>query len=112
MDPVEAIGDVNFGDVDGAIARVGLDDGLDDSLEGSAKLHGLLGSQAQGVGVDSKEGVVTDGTRSAVSLGDHAQWAQPEGRFRGQEVSWEDGPMAFVDHICELLSQKGTVVSG
>ena len=83
MDPVEAIGYVNFGDVDGAIARVGLDDGLDDSLEGSAKLHGLLGSQAQGVGVDSKEGVVTDGTRSAVSLGDHAQWAQPEGRFRG-----------------------------
>ena len=112
MDPVEAVGDVNLGDVDGAIARVGLDYGLDDPLEGPPKLHGLLWSQAQGVGIDSKEGIVTDGARSAVTLGDHTQWAQPEGRFRGQEVGREDCPVAFVDHIGELLSQKGTVVSG
>ena len=46
MDPVEAIRDVNFGDVDRAIARVGLDYSLDDPLEGPPKLHGLLGSQS------------------------------------------------------------------
>jgi len=47
-------------------------------MEGASKLHGFLGAEPEGLGIDVGGGVVDDGTRATVALGDDAGWGQAE----------------------------------
>ncbi len=54
-----------------------MEDGCQYAMEGTAKLHGIGGSQRQGVGVDGVESVVHDGARATGKLGDDTKGAEP-----------------------------------
>jgi hypothetical protein len=57
----------------GTKARVGMHQVAEEAWQGSAKLHGLGGSQPDGFLIDTGVGVVNDKARPPVTLRDHTQ---------------------------------------
>jgi len=45
---VETISKVNFGEIDGAIAGIGIDEVVQNAVQGMAKLHGFDDSKSKG----------------------------------------------------------------
>lgn len=78
MDPIKAVGHIDFNQVNWPVAGVSLNDLGEDSSEGLAKLHGLLGCQGLSVLVDPRVRVVNDGPGAPIVLRYHASWANME----------------------------------
>ena len=74
LESIEAICQVNFGNVDRAKAGIGVTDKIEDAFQGTTKLHGLSWCQLDCVVVDTIEGKIHNQSGSSVSL-----WYHPHG---------------------------------
>ena len=95
-----------------AEARVRVEDGGEDAVEGAPKLHGVEWGKWDGILVDVVEGVVNDGAGSPVVLGYDAQGAEPEVLQLRHHSGRQNCPLRFVDHRRHLLPEEGDVVEG
>ena len=110
---VETIGQIGLGKMDGAIARVGSDEGAEQTVQGAAELHGFDRSVGLGGAVDAKESAVHDGARASVALGDNSNGAEAEVGVVLHEVKGEDHPETLVDHVGHVFAKKvGEFVGG
>jgi hypothetical protein len=60
------------------MARVGMDNRVEDAVQRVTELHGILWGQLEGVFVKPVEGVVNNGAWASVMLGDHPEGADAE----------------------------------
>jgi hypothetical protein len=87
-------------------------DGLEDPLERVAKLHGLWWGETEGVVVDPTVGVIDNDPGSAVTLRDHAQWAEAEVGEMLDQVVGEENPLSFLHHGDDFLLEECDVLRG
>ena len=88
-------------------------DGLQNPLEGSAKLHGLPRGQADGIIIDAVEGVVNDDAGAVIPLGDHAKRAEVKKVEEVlDELIGEEDPLSLLHKGDDLLLEEGQVFSG
>ncbi len=69
----ETVGNVDLNEREGAMARVSLDNRVEDPREDVAILHGLPGCQSGGVLIDIVEGIIHNSPRAAFLLGDNTE---------------------------------------
>ena len=76
------------------------------ALKGTAKLHGLIGGQKDGVTVDTREGVIDDGLGPTSMLRDDTKGAKPQVLQLCHQCHWKEGSVCFVEHGGEFLAQE------
>ena len=74
-DAVEAIGNVNFDQLNGSMSWVGKNKVAKQARQGISKLHGIMGGNRNSLTIEAKKGVVDNGARVAVMLGNAAHGA-------------------------------------
>jgi hypothetical protein len=110
-DPVETIAEVNLQEVDGPVRGVGVVDGLDQTLERVTKLERVRWGKLDGLGVHPREGVVSNGAGTAVTLGDTAHGGDAEVDEVLDQGKGQDDPVPFVHHIRHLGLEEGEIGS-
>jgi hypothetical protein len=106
MEAIEAIGDIFFAHADGAVARIGVDNALEETGKCASELHRFRGREANGLLVQVGVAVVDDSSGPAVMLRDDPGWGDAQGGLFAYEVVREDHPLASGDHARHLLGEK------
>lgn len=88
---------------------VGRPDFVKDTVQCMAELHGLGGGQLGGGIIETKEAIINNNPRTAVTLGDdpnggHPQVGDGKGRIKGK-----DKPISFGYHVGHVGLQKTMV---
>jgi len=107
---VETIGDVDLDKLNGTVGRVSQDNVSKQARQGVAKLHGVAGRNGDRIIIEAEEGIIDDGARAAIMLGNAAHGADTEIGKVLDGVVREDEPLSLVDHGGELRPEKVDMV--
>jgi hypothetical protein len=111
-EPVKAVRDVDFEKVDRTMGRIGIMDFGKEAIQGSAKLHRLLGCQLDGLFVHAVKGVVHDSARATVALRYNTQGGNAKvGQVFDGMVGKKD-PITFMHEVEHFFLLKAEVVGG
>jgi hypothetical protein len=76
---------------------------VDEAVQGTAELHGLLGGQIDRNHVDHPEGKVSNEAGVVLPLGDDTRWAHMEVLEVLDTGPGKDNPLAAVNKVCKLF---------
>jgi hypothetical protein len=107
---VETIGDVDLDKLNGTVGRVSQDNVSKQARQGVAKLHGVAGRNGDRIIIEAEEGIIDDGARAAIMLGNAAHGADTKIGKVLDGVVREDEPLSLVDHGGELRPEKVDMV--
>jgi hypothetical protein len=111
-EPVKAIRDVDLEKVDGSMGRIGIMDFSKEAIQGSAKLHRLLGCQLDGLFVHAVKGVVHDSARATVALRYNTQGGNAKVGQVFDGVVGKKDPITFMHEVEHFFLLKAEVVGG
>jgi phage portal protein BeeE len=74
------------------------------------KLYGFTWRQGNGVIIDAKELIVTDGPGMSIPLRNHTQRAVLQVLLTNDEPRREQDPLPFMDHVNILFMEEGNVL--
>jgi hypothetical protein len=106
MEAIEAIGNIFFTNADGAMARIGVDNALEETGKCASKLYRFRGREANGLLVKIGVAVVDDSLGPAVMLWDDAGRSDAQGGLFAYEVVRGDHPLASSDHARHFFGQE------
>jgi hypothetical protein len=110
--PIEAVGNVYFADVDWSEARVCLESHAKDSVHGSSKLHRFGGCPRCRIFVHVAERIVNYGLRAAIPMGGDSDGADPKLSHMADQPCRQHSPLPLIDHGDEFLSEESSVLLG
>jgi hypothetical protein len=103
---IEAIGDILLAHEDGAMARIGVDNALEETGKCASELHRFRWREADGLLVQIGVAVVDDGARPAFMLWDDAGRRNTQGGLFAYERVREDHPLAARNHGSHFFGEK------
>ena len=109
MQAIKPVLEVQFEEVDRPVLGVGMSNAVEQSVEGSPKLHGFLGSERQGVLVDSPLGVVGQEPVLPIQFFLHVSWGPPEAREISDFGVGKHCPIATLHKLSHLVGDESRV---
>jgi hypothetical protein len=83
-----------------------------DAPQGPKKLHALSRGNSNGVLIDPKVCVITNGSRAPVPLGDYSQGAESNVGVVHHQAGWKEDPLTFVDYVHKIFSKERDMLVG
>jgi hypothetical protein len=83
-----------------------------DAPQGPTKLHAFSRGNSNGVLIDPKVCVITNGSRAPVPLGENSQGAESKVGIVHHQAGGKEDPLALVDHVHKLFPKERDMLVG
>jgi hypothetical protein len=103
---IKTIGDVKLDKFHRAKALISFDNLCDDAFEGTAKLHGVIGGQCNGLAIYFRKTVINNRAWAAFVLGDNTDRRYTQVLEMPDNTIWKDHPSVLAHHVKEFRAEK------